>query len=129
MQNVEIRINDQSQSSKHGFFLASAERLLLQLGTHQLFHKFASPITNLSRRCLRVGGSLITDHQSLGIREQLPLRQISFQLWTINYPPSSRRRGTTADRSALPANSGAAPVVAGRADLSAVVPRLRDEGE
>jgi len=26
------------------------------------------------------------------------------------------------------ANSGAAPVVAGRADLSAVVPRLRDEG-
>jgi hypothetical protein len=26
------------------------------------------------------------------------------------------------------ANSGAAPVVAGRADLSAVVPRMRDEG-
>jgi hypothetical protein len=29
---------------------------------------------------------------------------------------------------ATSANSGAAPVVAGRADLSAVVPRLRDEG-
>jgi hypothetical protein len=39
----------------------------------------------------------------------LPVRQISYQLWTINYPPSSRRRGTTADRSVLPTTTGAVP--------------------
>src|SRR6266852_1107403 len=92
--NVEIRIDDQSQSSKHGFFsrnfrssgrnrtsveasakaldaatvlIPPAKRLRLQLETRKLSGEFrVHQFANLSHRSVAVGGSLITDHQFTG---------------------------------------------------------------
>src|SRR6266446_5645206 len=92
--NVEIRIDDQSQSSKHGFFsrnfrssgrnrtsveasakaldaatvlIPPAKRLRLQLETRKLSGEFpVHQFANLSHGSVAVGGSLITDHQFTG---------------------------------------------------------------
>src|SRR6266404_2799488 len=92
--NVEIRIDDQSQSSKHGFFsrnfrssgrnrtsveasakaldaatvlIPPAKRLRPQLETRKLSGEFpVHQFANLSHGSVAVGGSLITDHQFTG---------------------------------------------------------------
>src|SRR5882724_10878742 len=87
-----------------------------------IFHRFGLAGTNghqfIKRRNpnveIRITDRFEVERVVLARTHALPLRQSSYQLWTISYPPSSRRRGTTAkvfasrqaDRSAL---TGAAP--------------------
>jgi hypothetical protein len=57
-------------------------------GTHKLSDKFASPITNLSRRSWGVGGSLITNHWKSGSNYLCARSVISYGLSTIRLRPA-----------------------------------------
>ena len=64
-------------------------------GTHKLSDKFASPITNLSRRSWGVGGSLITNHWKSGSSYLCARSAISYGLSTIRLRPAGAGLGQT----------------------------------